>query len=239
MKDTEPFLNADEAQISRKEELDIKSIIRKGFIVKVYSLLLVQLAITFGFIALTIEIKAISYFIVRHALLYLIAVMIPFIILIYFIVKPEKMRKVPENYILLFIFCISIGYTCARYTIGFKKSNVYLAMFLTLIAVAALTFYAYVTKQDFTLLGGLLSVFLTLMIVCIFINIFLRIRLLNLILNNFGVILFSFYIIYDTQLILGKNTYSFSEDDYVIAVINLYLDIINMFLFILDLIGRK
>jgi FtsH-binding integral membrane protein len=239
MKDTEPFINADEAQISQKEESDIKSLIRKGFIVKVYSLLFVQLAITFGFIALTIEIKAISYFIVTHFILYLIAVIIPFVILIYFICKPEKMRKVPENYILMFIFCISIGYTSARYTIRFSKANVYLSMFLTLIAVVALTIYAYVTRQDFTMLGGLLSVFLLLLIVCLFINIFLRIRILTLILNIFGIILFSFYIIYDTQLIIGKHSFSLSADDYVLAVINLYLDIINMFLFILDLLGNK
>jgi FtsH-binding integral membrane protein len=149
------------------------------------------------------------------------------------------MRKVPENYILMFIFCISIGYTSARYTIRFSKANVYLSMFLTLIAVVALTIYAYVTKQDFTMLGGLLSVFLLLLIVCLFINIFLRIRILTLILNIFGIILFSFYIIYDTQLIIGKHSFSLSADDYVLAVINLYLDIINMFLFILDLLGNK
>ena len=83
--------------MNKQLELNIKDVIRKGFIYKVYSLLFIQLAITFGFIVLSIEIKSIAYFIVTHSLLYLIAVIIPFVILIYFTCKPENMRAVPLN----------------------------------------------------------------------------------------------------------------------------------------------
>lgn len=54
-----------------------------------------------------------------------------------------------------------------------------------------------------------------------------------------GALLFSIYIIYDTQLILGKGEYKFSMDDAYLAAINLYLDIINLFLFILQIIGGR
>ena len=53
----------------------------------------------------------------------------------------------------------------------------------------------------------------------------------------FSVFLFSLYIIYDTQLILGNKSLSISEDDYILAVINLYLDIINLFIHILQLVS--
>lgn len=52
-----------------------------------------------------------------------------------------------------------------------------------------------------------------------------------------GALLFSIYLIYDTQLILGKGQYSYSLDDAYLAAIQLYLDIINLFLNILRIVG--
>jgi FtsH-binding integral membrane protein len=54
-----------------------------------------------------------------------------------------------------------------------------------------------------------------------------------------GAFLFSIYIIFDTQLIVGRHTFSYSLDDAYFAAINLYLDIINLFLFILQILGRN
>jgi len=53
-----------------------------------------------------------------------------------------------------------------------------------------------------------------------------------------GVCLFSVYLIYDTQLILGEFGRKISVDDYVFAAIALYLDIIRLFVYILNLVGR-
>ncbi len=52
-----------------------------------------------------------------------------------------------------------------------------------------------------------------------------------------GALLFSIYLIYDTQLILGKGQYSYSLDDAYLAAIQLYLDVINLFLNILRIVG--
>merc|ERR1740139_1289616 len=57
-----------------------------------------------------------------------------------------------------------------------------------------------------------------------------------------GVLLFTFFIVYDTQLIigcLGDHAISFSIDDYAFASLNLYLDIINLFLHLLRLVGDR
>lgn len=49
-----------------------------------------------------------------------------------------------------------------------------------------------------------------------------------------GALLFSLYLIYDTQMMIGgKHKYSISPEEYIFAALNLYLDIINIFLFIL------
>merc|ERR1719188_1974178 len=55
-----------------------------------------------------------------------------------------------------------------------------------------------------------------------------------------GVLLFTFYIIYDTQLIVGgTDRRQFGIDDYAFAALSLYLDIINLFLYILQLFGER
>ena len=221
----------------KKEEENIRNMIRKGFIVKVYGLLLIQLSLTFGFIVLSIEIKSLTFFLLDHFGLYIIISIIPFIILIAIVIKPQIMRKVPINYILLFIFSFSIGYSNALFVLQFKKVNIYLSMLLTLIVVLSLTIYAYKTKEDFTLMGGIFFVFLILICFASIINIFLGIKILDLMIDIFSVFLFSLYIIYDTQLILGNKSLSISEDDYILAVINLYLDIINLFIHILQLVS--
>ena len=52
-----------------------------------------------------------------------------------------------------------------------------------------------------------------------------------------GALVFSIYLIYDTQLVVGKGTFSYSLDDAYLAAIQLYLDVINLFLFILQILG--
>ena len=45
---------------------------------------------------------------------------------------------------------------------------------------------------------------------------------------------------FDTQLMIGgQHKYSISPEEYIFAALNLYLDIINLFLFILSIIGQS
>ena len=48
-----------------------------------------------------------------------------------------------------------------------------------------------------------------------------------------GVLLFGLYLIFDTQLILGKGRYSLSIDDYILGALVLYVDIIMIFIYLL------
>jgi len=46
------------------------------------------------------------------------------------------------------------------------------------------------------------------------------------------------YLVVDTQLMLGgHHRYALSPEEYIFAALNLYLDIVNMFLFILSIVG--
>ena len=55
---------------------------------------------------------------------------------------------------------------------------------------------------------------------------------------SIGALIFCCYLVFDTQLMLGgKHKYSISPEEYIMAALNLYLDIINLFLYILMLVG--
>ena len=149
-------------------------------------------------------------------------------------------RKVPVNYVLLGIFTFDVSYivglTCLRY----DPVIVTEAAFLTASVVIAITIYAITTKTDFTVCGpilfiiGILFLSMSLLGICFGFN-------NNLFMSTFGVFLFSFYLLFDTQMIIGgKNRkYKIGPDSYILASVALYLDIINLFLYILRLLGDR
>lgn len=64
--------------------------------------------------------------------------------------------------------------------------------------------------------------------------------IMNTVYASIGVFIFSLYLIYDTQLMMGgKHKYSISPEEYIFAALNLYLDVVNMFIYILALVGGR
>lgn len=127
-------------------------------------------------------------------------------------------------------------------TIRFPAKTIAFAAGLTAVMVFALTFYALVTKTDFTMCGGLLSVLLFTIFGASILNYFLKIPWLNVGITIASLILFSMYLIYDTQLIAGgkhQRAGQLSSDDYIIGAMMLYIDIVMLFLEILKLLGEN
>ncbi len=104
----------------------------------------------------------------------------------------------------------------------------------------ALTVFAFQTKIDFTAMGGiLLAAVIVLFIFGIILLFFDDVKPLRVVYACFGAFLFSVYLVYDTQLMIGgSHKYSISPEEYVFAALNIYLDIINIFLYILTILGE-
>ena len=94
---------------------------------------------------------------------------------------------------------------------------------------AGLTLFAWQSKIDFSFLGAGLYGALWLLIVTGILALWLHYQWLRTAYALAGSLLFCVFIIYDTYLITSKLGY----DDYIIAAIELYLDIINLFMYIL------
>jgi len=155
-------------------------------------------------------------------------------------------REYPKNYIFLFTLTVllsfTIGFTCMMYT----GASVLIAAGTTCVVFFALTAYACMTKTDFTGMGPYLMAALMCLMGFSFVmwlyGLFAPLPAgMRIVYAFLGVLLFSFYIVYDTQLIVGGShkQHQFDIDDYAFAALNLYLDIINLFISILQLLGDR
>lgn len=151
----------------------------------------------------------------------------------------ELDRKVPINYAILSVFTISISYLVSLICCRYPPQIVFIAAFLTCAMVICLTVYAFTTKNDLTLCGPIFYLLPVLFICSILMSIFMGGMWRHTFSAMFGVILFSFFIIYDLQVIIKGGRYAdkMDVDRYILAAMILYLDIINLFLEILKLVG--
>ena len=210
---------------------------RLNFIRKVYLILSVQLLITAAFVSVSCFVPAYVKFVKQNMWLYWVCLVVAIILLYVLVYVRSAARMVPLNFILLGLFTLAESYMVSCITALYDPKTVFIAAVLTAGIVVALTIYACTTKTDFTICGGLLySALMVLMIATIF-SFFFWSKILQIIISAVSVILFSIYLVYDTQLILGKGELKLSIDDYIFAAMNLYMDIITIFIEILRLIG--
>mmetsp|Transcript_9822 Transcript_9822/g.14422 ORF Transcript_9822/g.14422 Transcript_9822/m.14422 type:complete len:157 (+) Transcript_9822:3-473(+) len=155
------------------------------------------------------------------------------------------MREYPKNYIMLF------GFTaCTGILVGFASAvsswqAVLLAVVTTALVFCGLSVYAWTTNADFTGYGGYLCA--AAMSLCFFSLIIgmcqlfgFPVRGMMVVYDFIGILLFSCFIVYDTQVIMGgTHKVQFDIDEYIFAALQLYLDIVDMFLFLLDLLNSR
>lgn len=154
-------------------------------------------------------------------------------------VEPLR-RKTPTNFILLAVFTLAESYIVAAITTQFDPQDVLTAGIVTTVVVVGLTVFAFQTKWDFTMLGGVLFACVLLVFLFGIVTLFFPSRIMTLVYSSVGALLFSVYLVYDTQMMMGgTHKHSVSPEEYVFAAITLYLDIINIFLYILSIIGSK
>lgn len=215
--------------------------VRNGFIRKVYGILSVQLLIT-GLIAIPIQQMPKRWLIENQSLAQAAMLMSLVAVLGVSCCCANAARVFPWNYMFLLVVTVCeaviVGFISAMYT----GQSVLMAAFLTAGIFCGLTIYAFKTKSDFTGMGGYLTAaLLGLMLTGFVCMLFPASPLMQKLMAGFGAILFSFYIVYDTQLIVGgkHSKHSFGVDDYAFAALNIYLDIINLFLYLLELFGDR
>lgn len=135
------------------------------------------------------------------------------------------------------IFTLITGLTLApvlNHLIGTGQTNVILQAFLgTGVVVGGLTLYTLTTKRNFMKFSTILFWILVALVVVSIINIFLGSSIFSLIISYVTVVLFSFYIIVNTQEVL------YTDIDPIIAALGIYLDILNIFVALLNILSDR
>jgi len=106
---------------------------------------------------------------------------------------------------------------------------------LTFAAFGVLSLYAVMSRRDFSAWGSFFIIGLVVLIVASVLNAFFGSAAGSLWISAIGVLIMSGLLVFDTWRIMRSGVYG--QDDYVLATVNIYLDLLNLFLFILSLVG--
>lgn len=108
------------------------------------------------------------------------------------------------------------------------------AFILATAMFGGLTGYVVVSKKDFSFLGSALTMGLFVILGAAILNLFLQSSVLGLAIASVGVILFGGYVLFDTWRILRSNS-----RDAVGGAMTLYIDFLNLFLYLLRILGSR
>ncbi|XP_071824806.1 protein lifeguard 1-like isoform X2 [Apostichopus japonicus] len=215
--------------------------VKHGFLRKVYGILTIQLTITVGIIIAIYIPTADNYpnYFIENTWVFWLCFCFTFVMILALACVPDLRRNSPINIICLMLFTIAegvlLGITCSTY----EAQTVLIAAGACAGIVLILTLFAFQTKIDFTMMSGLALVLVTVLFFFGLFAIIFRNDVLDVVYCSLGVGVFSLYIVIDTQLMLGgKHQYEINEEEYVFAALNLYLDIINLFLFLLRIVNK-
>uniref|UniRef100_A0A7N0UQJ2 BI1-like protein n=1 Tax=Kalanchoe fedtschenkoi TaxID=63787 RepID=A0A7N0UQJ2_KALFE len=207
-----------------------ENLLRWGFIRKVYGILAAQLVLTTIVSSVFVFSPPVNDLLKGSPGLMLFLIFLPFVLLWPLYIYQQKH---PLNFVFLGLFTaclsVSVGVTCAN-TDG---SIVLEALILTSAVVSALTAYTFWASKkgkDFSYLGPILFSCLMVLVVTGFMQMFFPLGpVSNAIYGGLGAMIFSGYVVYDTDNLIKRHTY----DEYIWASVTLYLDILNLFLTIL------
>ncbi|XP_051544023.1 protein lifeguard 4-like [Myxocyprinus asiaticus] len=203
--------------------------IRMDFLRKVYTILSLQITVTTAVSALFMLCNPIKTFVHESPILVLISAIGSLILLLALAVYRHQH---PINLYLLFGFTLLESMSVATAVTFYEYTIVLQAFVLTSAVFLCLTAYTFQSKRDFSKLGASLFAGLWILIIASFMRLFFYNDTMELVFAGAGALLFCGFIIFDTHVLMHK----LSPEEHVLASINLYLDIVNLFLYILRIL---
>ena len=208
---------------------------RQAFVIKVYAIVAAQLSVSVIGTGYVLSSEDAQEWMKDHIYLHFVAIVVGIALLCAIHCCKNNARIVPRNYILLGLFTICWSYMVAGFAGQFEPEIVFMAAALTFAMFIGLTLFACFCKMRMTVLWGIAAAgTIAVWPMIIFFWIFPSKAFYN-VLCFFIVILTSIYIIFDTKLIMGY----LSVDEYIIGALILYVDIVQLFIYLLSLLGNN
>ena len=199
------------------------TLVRRTYGLVFISVIVTALGVAFGFTQ-----PALMQAVAQHPIITMLAMFAPLFMAM------QARRSFPKNIILTLIFTFIEGIWIAPFLFMAERGNpgiVGQAGLLTLSTFGVLSLYAVMSRRDFSAWGSFFIVGLWVLIATSLINMFVGSALASLWIAAGTVLVF------DTWRIVRSGQYG--PDDYVPAAVNIYLDLLNLFLAIISLLGGR
>ncbi|NWI00188.1 LFG3 protein, partial [Tichodroma muraria] len=231
--------------------------VRHAFIRKVYAIISLQLLVTVGIISVFTFVHPVRSFVRNNAAIYYASYAVFLVTYLVLACCQGPRRRFPWNIILLSIFVSGSG--LARGPVTFIVCSMYqtkavlIAMLITAIVAIVVTIFCFQTKARREMHPALPSVGQVwaagqtcpaLPAACqhpgspCLCSLPAQVPWLHMLYAAIGAIAFTLFLAYDTQLVLGNRKNTLSPEEYVYGALTIYTDIIYIFTFILQIVGR-
>jgi hypothetical protein len=138
---------------------------------------------------------------------------------------------------LLHGFATLMGLSFAGIFVIFSMGSIVTAFMGSAVLFGTMSLYGYFTKQDLSNMGTMLMVALIAIIIASLINMFIGSSVFQMIISAIAIVIFLGFTAYDTQQIREMVSVETDEPVEIIGALTLYMDFINLFLNLLQLIG--
>ena len=213
---------------------------RQAFVVKVYGILFMQTLVTLIFIFLACSSPNFEKFQQQNFAVFVLAFLAAFFVLAILVCVKQAARTVPYNYLLLLLFTLAGSYVVAAITEMYTHQSVIIIVAITCALFLGLTSYAFSAEGEvnpcFSMLWTSVFVsFMSLALVFVWPS-----RGLLVLGSAFMSLWFGGFIVYDTKVIVGGSVHGeLGYDEYIVAALLLYVDIITLFIRLLELFGER
>lgn len=216
--------------------------VHSKFISKVYAWMSLGLLITGIISFFTASSPAIINFIFGNSLVFLGLVISNFLLVMGLSAMIDSISSSTAK-IAFIIYSILTGFTFSAIFLLYTFSSIAIVFFITSLMFASMALYGHFTKADLTGMGGALTMCLIGLILSSVINMFLQNGTFDFIKSILGVIIFTLFTAYDAQKIKSFADEASNSEELsklsIIGALELYLDFINLFLYLLKFMGRK
>lgn len=217
--------------------LPAETIVRTGaeratLVRRTYALVFVSVLVTIAGSMFALSQPRILGAVAAHPILTMLATFAP----LFLAMRARSAFPANIGLVLLFTFAIGIMISPVLYVYGQQQPGLITqAAFLTIGTFGVLTVYAFVSRRDFSAWGSFFVVGLWVLIAVSLLNMFFRNPAMDLWLAGVTVLVFSGLLVFDTWRIRN----SFGPDEYVGAAVTIYLDLLNLFMAFLRILGGR
>jgi FtsH-binding integral membrane protein len=147
---------------------------------------------------------------------------------------------------LFWVFSALMGISLSSIFLVYTHTSIVRVFFITAATFGALSLYGYTTKRDMTGIGSFLIMGLFGIVIASVVNLFLGSSMLQFMVSVIGVLVFAGLTAYDTQRLKNDYIYGYAsqggdvaERASIIGALSLYLNFINLFTLLLQLLGQR